>query len=444
MTDDVIHKLTVYKLGNGLFKSITVPSYKLVAEDAWNAKNKTYPYRLFFHKRGPFLAPWLSVFRPLTLNVASKDLPQSTVSGFILLIQVESSIYAVTGGVGYIHLRKHLSIEHRFGIELAQRILAIPELRGLSQKDTSGVVNTLDRVFRGFYNPQVDVNNLKRVLTHVRGTLKKQNPLQATIGSSIRASDALTVNGSKRFQDIISFLIEVQRLMTNQTQKISIPQLEHINKKHHQTLLVALELAMVEKLVHYSPDETHTLFLDNEDIGYLPDRVMFFELLYNRRKYQADTFVEVFEYVRDLLCDISATTDRQNAFYGMSLRLHFDDNATETRALSFFICGDIEYKNDVYFLNNRLWYRASDEFIKLMENELDNIEYLDPSAIGLKEWDKLKYPTEKDFNTAHKDLLVLDRRLVKISGEKGGIEFCDLLRTTPKMVELLHVKQDTR
>lgn len=325
MTDDAIHKLTVYKLTNVTLNSVAIPSYRLVAEEAWNANDKTYPYRLFFHKRGPFPAPWLSVFLPLPLNIAAKDLPQGIVSGFILLIHVENSVYALTGGVGHIHLRKHLSVEHRFGIELAQRILAIPELRGLSQRDTSGVVNALDRVFRGPYNPHGDINNLKRVLTHVRGTLKKQNPRQATIGRSISASDALTVNGRKQFSDIVTFLVEVERLMKHETPRISIPQLEHINKKHHNALLSELESAMVEKLRHYNADETHTLFLDNEDIGYLPDRVVLFELIYKRRKIEAVTFVGVFEYVRSLLSDIPSKTDRQDAFRRMNLRLHFDD-----------------------------------------------------------------------------------------------------------------------
>ncbi|MYD31432.1 MAG: hypothetical protein F4201_01705 [Nitrospira sp. SB0677_bin_15] len=443
MTEPTINKLTVYKLNNVALNSVTIPSYRLVAEDTWNANDKTYPYRLFFHKRGPFPAPWLSVFLSLPLNIAAKDLPQGIVSGFILLIHVENSVYALTGGVGHIHLGKHLSIEHRFGIELAQRILAIPELRGLSQRDTSGVVNALDRVFRGPYNPHGDINNLKRVLTHVRGTLKKQNPRQATIGRSISASDALTVNGRKQFSDIVTFLVEVERLMKHETPRISIPQLEHINKKHHNALLSELESAMVEKLRHYNADETHTLFLDNEDIGYLPDRVVLFELIYKRRKIEAVTFVEVFEYVRSLLSDIPSKTDRQDAFRRMNLRLHFDDGVMETRRLAYFLCGDLEFHDDVYFLNNELWYRASDEFIKLMERELDNIECLDPSVLGLEEWDKNKYQSERDFNAAHKNLVVMDRRLVKIADEKGGIEFCDLLRSTSDTVELIHVKHDT-
>lgn len=102
MAVDIIHKLTVYKLNNDTLNTATIPSYKMVAETIWNESNKNYPYRLFFHKRGPFTAPWMAVFAPLQLNVPQIDLPQNIVSGFILLIQIETSVYAITGGVGHI------------------------------------------------------------------------------------------------------------------------------------------------------------------------------------------------------------------------------------------------------------------------------------------------------------------------------------------------------
>ncbi len=443
MADDVLHKLTVYKLSNTALGSVAIPSYKLVSDDDWKIGDKSFPFRLQFFKNGPFQAPWLSVFEPLKLGLAPKDVPQSVVSGFVLFVQVDKSLYAVTGGVGHIHLRKHCQIEHRFGIELARRILAVPELRGLSQRDTGGVVNALDRVFRGLYNPQGDINNLKRVLTHVRGTLQKQNPLQAKIGRSIRASDALTVNGSKTFADVIAFLAEVDTLLEKGALKIIIPQLEHIDRKVHRTLLTELEAGLVDALVNFKVDETHAFFLDNEDIGYLPDRVTKYELIFNYKKYAADTFVDVFVYVRDILSAIKSADKRRDALFRMRLRVHFDDGADDTRALSYFLCGDVEHKNDVYFLNHELWYRASDEFIKIIKSELDNIECIDPAAIGLQDWDKARFPREKDFNAAHKSHVLMDRRLVKVPEEKGGIECCDLLSSSDNTVTLVHVKHDT-
>jgi len=443
MSDDIIQKLTVYKLTDVTLNSVQVPKYKLVGNGTWKANDNEFPYRLYFYKTAPQPAKWLPVFQPLNLDIAADDCPKTMAAGFILVIQVGTSLYGITGGLGHIDLRKCVSIEYRFGIKLAQRILALPELRGLSQRDTSGIVNALDRVFRGLYNPCGDINNLKRVLTHVRGTLRKQNPLRATIGRSIQASDALTVNGSKTFQEIITFLVEVDYLFTHGHEQITIPQLEYVDKKRHGALLAELESQLVAILAKYDPDTTHSLFLDNADIGYLPDRVISYVLHYNRQKHKADTFEEVFERIQSLLAGIPLADERCAAFRRMNLRVDFDDGNSETRSLSYFLCGDIAYNNNVYFLNNEQWYRASDEFIKTMTRELDNIECLDPAVIGLKEWDTSQFPEERDFNAAHKDMLVLDRHLVKIADEKGGIEFCDLLKTSTDWIYLVHVKHKT-
>jgi len=444
MSKDAINKLTVYKLKQVVLDSIEIPSFKEVGNGNWKMKQEKFRYCLFFHKNGPRTVGWLSVFQmALNLKLNPKDIPETMTSGFILIVQVKKSFYAVTGGVGHFHLRKHLTIEPRFGIDLAQRILSLPELRGLAQRDTSGIVNTMDRIFRGPYNPIGDINNLKRVLTHVRGALQKTNTLQATVGRSIQASDALTVNGSKTFDDIIKFLIQVDDLWVRGKVKLTIPQLEYINKRANGALLEELELQLVLALSRYNPDATHSLFLDNEDIGYLPDRVVRYELLYRRQKHEANTFVEVFEHVRNLISNLDTNDKKVEAFHRMNLSVYFDDENTERRSLSYFICGDIQYNNNVYFLNHQLWYRASDEFLNIMNGELDNIECIDPSKLELKEWNTSKYQEEKDFNAAHKTLLVMDRNLVKVTGEKGGIEFCDLFRVLSDGIQLIHVKHET-
>jgi uncharacterized protein (TIGR04141 family) len=441
MSDDSIHKLTLYKLNEKDIDAINIPGYKLVANGSWSEQGKDFPYRLFFYKDGPKEASWMSVFKPLQLKLDRKNTPATIISGFILIIQVGSSLYGITGGIGHISLRKYLPIEFRFGIDLAQRILALPELRGLSQKDTGGIVNVLSRGFRGIYNPQGDISNLKRVLTHIRGTLKKQNPFHEKIGCSIQASDALAVSGRKSFRDIITFIVEVDKLANHGVQKIAIPQLEHIDKKSHPKLLAELEACLIDNLRNYDSEETHSFFLDNEDIGYLPDRVMKYTLFYNRRKYEADEFESAFTQIRDILSNIDSENDRRSAFNRMHLRVYYDDGAWEERPLFYFLCGDVEYENDVYFLNNQKWYRASIEFIKAITNELDNIEYIDPTEIGLREWDKSKWGEEKHFNASHNDLIILDRNLVKIPEEKAGIEFCDLLNVSDGCIYIIHVKK---
>lgn len=439
MADKGLSRLTVYKLPAQDMAAITIPSYKQAAKGKLTVAKQEISYRLLLYKKGPYAPSWFSTFDSLKLTLPEKDWPETMSSGFVLLVHVGSTVYGVTGGVGHIHLRSHVPIEHRFGIELAQRVLALANLRGLVQRDTSGVVNTIDRGFRAKYNPKGDLNNLRRVLKNVRGAFEKKDPLYKKIGSSIHASDALSVSGRKDFQAILSFLIELENVWRAAPRQITIPQLEHINKKAHGPLMDDLEAQLVAELAAYEADTSQSLFLDNRDIGFLPDRASGFQLLHGGDAIDAASYQDVLAQVRDVLSEVKAT-DRRAVFRDLRLQVDFEEGYSETRSLFYFLCGDITCKGDVYFLDNEEWFRASDEFITALTKELDNIECIDPATLGLLEW---SHKDEDEFNTAHTTFCVLDRRLVKIAGERGGIEFCDLLANHNGRVQLIHVKSES-
>jgi len=444
MSANEISKITVYRLKISNIQDLTLEGFDLVAEDTIRVDQIRCFYRVYFLKQHQKEASWYSVFREI-LQSNRVEIPKTLTSGFVLLVQHNtSSCYGVVGGVGHLYLKKACEIEPRFGITLAEAILSIPELRGLVQKDTSGEVIYLNRAFRGVYNPHGDVNNLKRVLTNVRGSLRKENEFYEEIGHSIQASDALSVNGRKSFSDILTFLVKVDALWASGARKITIPQLEQINKKSHGEILEQLESRLVQTLCNYSSDETINLFLDNEEIGYLPDRVMKYSLIFARKRYDAESYEDVFNNIRDVLLTVEESK-RMSVFQKMYLELTFDDDAIEKRELAYFICGDVVHNNNVYFINNKLWYRASDDYISKLDSELDNIEYIKSEDVELIKWDEQKYTgrrAEQQYNEANSCFVMLDCHLVNIAGQRGGIEFCDLLKNTTGEVQLVHVKHD--
>ena len=450
MPTDKINRVTVYKLKITSYSDFSLSNYDEVAKGQKTVDGKRFSYWLHFLKQSPKPPTWYTVFQHLPLTLPNNKHPRTLVTGFVLIVKLKSSFYGITGGVGHIHLRKAVDIEHRFGIDLAEKILSLPELRGLIQKDTSGVVNRLDRVFRGSYNPGGELDNLKRVLTQVRGRLGKKSQHYIPIGKSIQAGNALTVNGSKSFEDIFTFLLAVDKLARAKNKKLIIPQLTHIDKKFHGTLLAELEQELTAQLRQYDRDKNAHLFLDNEDVGYLPDRIVEYELWYARTKYKGlDTYEEVFEQVAEVLKGITAPGKQLAAYKKMRLRVTFDDNVTEQRELAFFVCGDVTHNSDVFFINNKLWYQTDPAYLKKMDQELDNIAYISPDDVGLVEWDTAKYSgrgAENRFNTdctksgGH---VLMDCRTVKISEERGGIEFCDLLGKAGLTHTLIHVKHAT-
>jgi len=456
MSENEIGRITVYRLNLDDIEEISFDDFVLVKIGTISTESKkkaiapqkvnTCSYRLFFLKQHPLETNWYKVFKELNLNIDKQDIPKTLKSGFILLVNLnDESYYGVTGGVGHYYLKETCEIEHRFGIEIAEAILSLPELRGLVQKDTSGEVYYLNRVFRGQYNPQGDIDNLKRVLTNVRGTLKKDSEHYDKIGRSIQASDALSVNGKKDFLGILNFLLRVERLRKSGSKSITIPQLAHITKKYDAALLEELENELVSTLCNFQSGSTYSLFLDNEEIGYLPDRITEYRLIYDGVSHPLSTYEDVFDKVKELLLleDISERVEKLNH---MTLEVTFDDDAKESNKLKYFICGDIEYKNNVFFINNKYWYRTSEDFINRLDDELDNIEYIMAEHLALIDWDPKRFKgqmAENDFNKENKSFQCLDRHLVKIQVQKGNIEFCDLLRDEGDELYLVHVKQES-
>jgi uncharacterized protein (TIGR04141 family) len=424
MMSDSLNRVTVYKLSNITSPaSLKLAKYSPVADGQEKAMGLTFNYWLYFLGAPPAPASWFPVFSSIGLKPGTK-IPKVQLPGFVLLAECKGEFYAFTGGLGHIALRAKNEIEPRFGSILAEKILSLAELRGLVQKDTSGAVMRIDRVFRRNYNPTGEIDNLRRILSHVRGTLSKENKLYAEIGRSIHAGNALTVNGAKSFKKLFSFLATVCKLWNSKSKKLNIPQLAYIDRKAEPLLIADLEKALVRGLSKYKPDANISLFLDSDELGFLPDTTTSYQLLYGHHKHLVTTtYQESLENIGKVLAGIAKESDRVDAFNSMRLRVSSDEGVTETRSLTYFVCGDVVFKNDCYFVNSGLWYRANASFLKLIDAELDNILCIDPSVFKLVPWDETRHSGkmgENKFNVAcctKGGHLLLDRRTVKIPAE---------------------------
>lgn len=440
-----IKKITIYKIKDeNTFESLAFSGYTLVSEDTRNIGDTSFEYKLFFLNRFPKRPDWFDVFSDL--DIANDNIPTSQTTGFILAVKFsgandESTVYAFTGGIGHIRLRESLAIEPRFGVILAERILSLPELKGLTQKDTSGVVNFMDRVFRSTYNPEGDVSNLRRILTNVRGKLSEENRFYNDIGKSIQAGNALTVTGAKTFGELLSFLVKVDGLWRNGQQNIRIPQLRRIEKKFDPDLINSLENKLIEDICSM-PNDNNALFLDNEEMGYLPDRIAKYKLSLGRQKVDCETYSEVFVQAGMML---NSQADKIRTFHRLQLEVAFDDETSQRKELFYYICGDVILENEYYFINNKLWYKANDEYINKLNSEIDNVVFINPDDLGLSQWDNTQHSGrngEYRFNQSNASYLCLDHKLVSIDNQRGGIEFCDLLNDDNGIVRLIHVKND--
>lgn len=447
MSKDKISRVTVFRMKIESNTELVLRGYNLVHSGAHKATDKSLRFWLYFLD-SPRRAPkWFSLFA--SLELPKENIPKTQDTGFALLIQVGKSFYAVSGGLAHIELSSQNKIEHQFGSIMAEKMLSLPELRGLVQRDTSGVVNRLDRNFRSSYDPGGEIDNLRRVLSSVRGRLDKENPLYSAIGKSITAGNSLTVNGSKSLAEIFQLVAKIEEIWQVSEKRISIPKLEQIEKKFHGPLLLTLEERLVSTLASYTKGAS--LILDSDDLGFffLPDRVSSYQLLVGRSAMPpVETSEEVFQQVAEALAALPGIEEQKHAYNTkMRLKVVLDDTVSTTKKLSAFICGDVTCDDEVFFVNNQLWYRADEKFVEKLDREIDNIQFLPPAELGLLDWDSTRFSgmrAEYNFNemcSINSGLLFLDCRTVMVPGEKGTVEFCDLMKADNSRVELIHVKK---
>ncbi len=348
--------------------------------------------------------------------------------------------------LGYHKLTDCFDIEPRFGIALAKKLIAFAHLKGLVQKDASGIVNSLDRVFRGTYNPHGEIDNLHRVMTNLRASFPKDNPNYGEIGASITAGDSLSANGPKDFSAILAFIKRVDELWRSKKKSLAFPELDRIAPKHNAALIEELDHALGEEIKRFPNDadgpKAPNLFLDDTALGYLPDRAIDYTVSLSHNKSTCSTFREVFAKMAALIESAEAEgRSLDDIVKQIKLRFRTDDESvSKAKAVLQFICGDVVLDGEAYFISNGLWYKANAGFIKSVDAELDELLYVSPGDLGLKPWatgdDEDSYIKKHDGNS----FIILHRHFVRAKA-RGPVEFCDLLGTTRDgAISLIHIK----
>jgi uncharacterized protein (TIGR04141 family) len=365
-----------------------------------------------------------------------------------MLVSTATATYAFGGGIGHHKLLKNFEIEARFGIAVARRILRkLTDLKGLAQRDVNGSVHTLDRSFRRSYDPKLDIDNLHRMLRQLKGAFDKQSAEYAQIGASITASDSLTVNGSKDFTAMLAFLLKVDELRNSDGDGMQIPELRQISTRSERRLIDELTQSLAREILKFGDPQAGELlpdlFLDNFDVGYLPDRVVKYTVKYQRRSIEYETQAEVFRKLAEILNSAADTPNGEPSHARLDrvkVLLHLDDGQVSGPwKLATLMCGDVAHAGESYFIDGGHWYKADASYVAQLNAHLDRVTCFTPDQLGLREWN---HANEADFNDAHRadGFVVLDRRFVRIEQEKGPIEFCDLLGEDHGQHRLIHVK----
>jgi uncharacterized protein (TIGR04141 family) len=434
---DTIHQVTLYKLKDFVnLDDIGFADYERVFINKSTQPN----FAIFFLLAEEQSVNWYNIFNSIEINLSkfSEDAPKVKHSGFIFITNIDESSYACTGGLGFHALNRECKIEPRFGISIAKKILLPTQLKGLVQKDSSGILNSLDRVFKGSYNPTGDIDNLHRVLTNIRASAlpnEKISDSDIEIGRSIKAGDSLNVTGQKDLKELITFINHVDVIWKRDSDNsLEIPELEYINPKHEKELIDNLNDALSNKIMN--KENLTDLFIDDMDIGLLTDRVSKYTLKNGRNSIDVLTPEEVFKTIAQQL------TNKTN-LESISISFEIEDGIYDKKSKSVrnYICGDLEYDSQTYFLISNRWYRANQNFIDKINEQINEILFIDTARINFPEWDD--HCTDEDYyiyTLCSQSFTVLHKHLIHPYDDVNKIELCDLLLKKDKDFFWIHIK----
>ncbi len=444
-SENIAKKITLYKLNQDVdSQTISFPGFVQVA----HFDNTEFYSELYFKTQKDNDAPWYTLFKGKGVDLSEFGgiPPQVKSSGFVYLIKVGNNIYACTGGTGFHAITAQKYHEPRFGITLAKKILGSLHLRGLNQKETHGILNSIDRIFKGNYRPKGDIDNLHRIITHIRAipansekTIKhKYKGKDIEIGRSIIAGDSLQITGKKSLDEVHQFIYDIDNIWNTGKTSDDLPELDFIDPKTRMRLVNSLVQALHNMVK--SGSRLGELYLDDMETGFLSDQVEEFRINDGPWKESASDPDEVMTKVSDYL------SLNQNAKLGeiqVVCKYSDDRPSTPRKLLSEYICGDVTYQNETYFVIGNRWYQANRAFIQLIDKEINGIKCYSPTEIGMPSW-TTACKTEDDYiSSCATKFTILHKHFVRSVGGFDTIEFCDLLGEKVNKQLLIHIKHDS-
>ena len=134
-------------------------------------------------------------------------------------------------------------------------------------------------------------------------------------------------------------------------------------------------------------------------------------------------------YIKDEICNINKMK-ADNLYV-----LNSDYNVIKNWSIFRCLYAEIEYDGINYVLRNGDWYEINQNFLKIINNDLDNIDLYDyefPLYNKANEDEYNKFVSDSD-----KNIELMDKKFVFFGGGYSKNEHCDLIRNE---VDLIHVK----
>lgn len=384
------------------------------------------------------------------------------VESFVLLLEKQENVYAVTGGNGYFAVQEHMCSD--FGIDIFSRITKKEQknLTATREKSLTGSVLALSQNFRNRFN-LFENDSFGKIYQEVKANLDK-DILVNKLGFSdddikkahlCVAKSSFRINKPISLSELLKLIDGCEDILENMP-AVVINQVEKLSKKKNQSLIDQLEDELSEQLwQRYLNPDGDTIDFDlcpAEVEEYLTASSYIAKKMCTKNKTRGYYNIFADDYVFDQLQNLDTLFDKirkqdqppQNKDELLKLinKTHIfsiddDENTVTNGSLYSHLLGDVPGADGKrYFYVEKAWYWIKDDFIQNLNEACQHFISKNKYSELDKTWN---YPDhdECDYNESYigqDNTVVLDKVITE------GIELCDILKWDDNNVYLIHVK----
>jgi uncharacterized protein (TIGR04141 family) len=402
--------------------------------------NAEFEASLFYYEPEPAEPPWVAFLEGGFPQLAARLQSSKSPSAVLVVrhaVAGTQHCYAFTFGQGR-HMLASDGVERRFGIRTALNSLFVPgqttldahRLRRVDARSISeNTVLTNRQTNRDASFEEFGVDIRHDLMAGTSGTPVNQQKW----GSKVTGRDALSFTTARPFDELHLVCEDLENEYARTDYLNGFSWVDNITRISDTQLVADLEAAVVAEVATNDPDAfclappeviewAGASFLMSADSAYVYPDLEF-----------RDYLVVLATRARPLSLAV---------LQGDSISV-LDENEDIQKRWTVFECldGEITHAGERYLLVGGEFYAIAQNYVDSLDAEIDAIPMC---AYALPDWDGSPGADEEeaDYNLrvseADANVLLLDRKLIRLETRTSTVEFCDLMGTD---LRLFHVKR---
>jgi uncharacterized protein (TIGR04141 family) len=338
----------------------------------------------------------------------------------------ESRWLVVCFGQGFHALRAEAQ-ESTFGMRVALNALGRKLIKSLDTRTPEN--STIQRRTQNSRKGEIfefGVDAERVILQSITG-----KTVDSDFGSLITGADGLTLNTKADYQGIIRKCQQIMRYYAQESYKENFPWYGNITPIKDTSIISELDGKLINsihsniELIHLAPPE----IIDMQEVE---------RYKYTNSTNDDDGFEElIFQNFLGSVPNVEVISVENLKESKIKIRSGENPNFQNKWSVYNCLVFEAEHNNSLYVLSNGNWYQVALSYVQRTNeyiNAIKNCELAFPAYHDNGEGEYNKRICEQDPS----NLICFDKNLIVFDGERGRVEFCDILAKDGKII---HVKK---